>query len=335
MEEQLTASISSIFPARINLEMENADLSKVISTSPILRINDGVKTSIQNQGHGVQRSVIFSLIEVLGRLSAKSKENDSRRAIILLFEEPELFLHPHLMRRMKDSLKTISSDDHYQVILSTQSPIFINVADEPGSLIIFRKKEKVLITQLKSDPFAGKTAEKETLRATLNFHPTVCEAFFADRTVLVEGHSELAVLNHATELLEKYGISIDKIRTTTIVSCAGKWTIVPMAILLSAFKIDFRVVHDCDAKNKTAQELAKVKKNDPYAANARILETCGKDKIFVINDTLEHILFNPPKDISKDKPYRCWERAVDLSKNDTDRESLTDLKKLVEFSFNW
>jgi predicted ATP-dependent endonuclease of OLD family len=308
LEAQLTKSISAIFPARINLEMEDADLSKAISAAPILRIEDGVKTPIQNQGHGVQRSVIFSLIETLGRQAAKFEGeggHPNHRATILLFEEPELFLHPHLMRRMRDALKVISQTD------------------------------QVHVTQLSSDPFQGKDGERETLRAMLNFHPTVCEAFFATRTVLVEGNSELAILNHSSDFIQKYGIHLEEIRETTIVSCAGKWTIIPMARLLSEFGIEYRVIHDQDLDSRTPEQLALITPIDPYSANARIVETCGAERVFVVNDTLEHILFAPGTTSKKDKPFKCWKRAEELAGNDEERSTLEDLKSMVEFAFKW
>lgn len=338
LEKQLTKSISSIFSARVNLEMEDADLSKAISAAPILRIEDGVKTPIQNQGHGVQRSVIFSLIETLGRQAAKFEDEGghlNHRATILLFEEPELFLHPHLMRRMSDALKTISQSDQYQVIISTHSPVFVDVANDPQSLAIFRKNDQVNVTQLVTDPFQGKESERETLRAMLNFHPTVCEAFFANRTVLVEGDSELAVLNHSSELIQKYGIQLEEIRDTTIVSCAGKWTIIPMARLLSAFGIGYRVIHDQDINSRTPEQLAVISPIDPYSANARIVQTCGTERVFVVNDTLEHILFDNGTNYKKDKPFKCWKRAEELAANDTERSSLGELKRMIEFAFKW
>ncbi len=261
LENHLTKSISSLFPARITLEMEDTDLGKAISASPILRIEDGVKTPIQNQGHGVQRSVIFSLIETLGRQAARFENQEgqtSHRATILFFEEPELFLHPHLMRRMKDALRAIANSDQYQVIISTHSPVFIDVAEDPKSLVIFRKADAVQITQLTVDPFQGRESERETLRATLNFHPTVCEAFFASRTVLVEGSSEMAVLHHSSDLIQKYGVQLENIRDTTIVSCSGKWTIIPMARLLSVFGIPYRVVDDKDYNSRSVEHLYQI-----------------------------------------------------------------------------
>lgn len=169
----------------------------------------------------------------------------------------------------------------------------------------------------------------------LNFHPTVCEAFFATRTVLVEGNSELAILNHSSDFIRKYGIRLEEIRETTIVSCAGKWTIIPMARLLSEFGIEYRVIHDQDLDSRTPEQLALITPIDPYSANARIVETCGAERVFVVNDTLEHILFAPGTTSKKDKPFKCWKRAEELAGNDEERSTLGDLKSMVEFAFKW
>lgn len=63
--------------------------------------------------------------------------------------------------------------------------------------------------------------EKAALRASLDFHPTVNQAFFAKRVVLVEGDTELALLNHAYKLHEHFEITEQIYNNTTIVSCGG------------------------------------------------------------------------------------------------------------------
>ena len=66
-------------------------------------MDDGVETTIERQGHGSQRALIFALIEVLANHSSKNTSEEMTRSTILLFEEPELYLHPHLMIRLKNA----------------------------------------------------------------------------------------------------------------------------------------------------------------------------------------------------------------------------------------
>lgn len=269
----------------------------------------------------------------------KEKETEYNRGTILLYEEPELFIHPHLMRRLKASLKELADHPNWQVIVTTHSPFLIHVGEDPQSLVILRRKNGFSppeICYLEHDPFAGEDQnyEREALRATLDFHPTVCEAFFAQRVVLVEGDTELAVLVHQSELCAWAGLDPLQASNCTVVSCGGKWTIPGMARLLKAFKIPFRVVHDRDRKGRSEENLRLAKGFDPYSANKRIAEIVDPENIMVIDDTFEDILWdkNPPK---KDKPYHAWKRVKELCEEKSNLDHLPELKKLVYFVYSW
>ncbi|QQS07722.1 MAG: AAA family ATPase [Fibrobacterota bacterium] len=61
-----------------------------------------METDISYQGHGAQRSLIFALIEAVAKHNSNGGQPQGQtKSTILLFEEPELFLHPHLIRRLQ------------------------------------------------------------------------------------------------------------------------------------------------------------------------------------------------------------------------------------------
>src|SRR6202012_540785 len=106
------------------------------------------------------------------------------RTTIVLFEEPELYLHPHMLRKLKAIFKTLSTNEGWQVICTTHSPVFVDVADHPKALIILQRNaaKKIVAKQMANSPFEDSEAgniERDALRAALNFHPTVSEVFFA------------------------------------------------------------------------------------------------------------------------------------------------------------
>ncbi|MEI8703655.1 ATP-dependent endonuclease [Pseudoalteromonas sp. B62] len=138
---------------------------------------------------------------------------------------------------------------------------------------------------MQSDPFAvaaNGAQERQALRATLDFHPTVCEAFFASCVVLVEGDSEVAVFKRAYEILEAFEMESSNVENTTIVSCGGKWTIPAIARLLANFEVPFRIVHDMDKKDRTEEELQELTGIDPYRANAKIDSAAPNVEKFVV-----------------------------------------------------
>lgn len=338
---QISERISSILSATVKLTLESPDMGKLLNASAGIKINDGTETTVDRQGHGLQRALIFALIEVLAKSSAETGTENQNRSTMLLFEEPELFLHPHLMRRLKRALTSIGHNSGWQVIVTTHSPFLVNVDDDPLSLAVFRRRKtnrKIEVVQLTSDPFGndddGKR-DRNALRGVLDFHPTVCEAFFSEKVVLVEGDSEVAVLSHAG-IKKACGIEPFKVDHITIVSCSGKWTISPIANLLGKFSIPYVVIHDADKKNRAEEDLKKLKGIDPYCANAKILSAVNDaSRIFTSSDTFEDLLWSG-KDrpsSSGDKPYRAWERANDIVYEKT-IEQHVELKKLVTFAFN-
>ena len=241
LAEELTESISDILKAKVIFKMNAPDTEKFLGANAGINLDDGVETPVHLQGHGAQRALIYAMIENIAKQNSKT-EDENNRSTILLFEEPEIYLHPHLMRKLKKSLQDISKRNDWQVVITTHSPFFVDIAENPTSLVIISKNKKttkISPNQLKQDPFKTTTTdeldERAALRAALDFHPTVAEAFFAERIVLVEGDTELAVLKHSDGIHEKYGIAAEKYLDTTIVSCGGKWTIPAIARVLKAF----------------------------------------------------------------------------------------------------
>lgn len=345
LTDEISKRLADLIAARVTLGMDPPDAEKFIGSNTVLRLDDGTPTRIALQGHGLQRALVFALLEVLAQQDADVTGDDETeprsRSIVLLFEEPELFIHPQLMRRLKANLEKLSKRPGWQLILSTHSPIMVDVATDPRALVIHRRASPVeppRLTQLDHDPFAEddeRKQERDTLRATLVFHPSVCEAFFAKHAVLVEGDSEVAVLLHRAKLWGLAGIDADATKDITVISCGGKWTIPPVARLLREFEIPVRVIHDQDAKDRSTEDLVGLTGFDPYCANARIASIVGAAKIFVAKDTLEDLLWpdgDRPKS-AKDKPFRAWRRVGELCEDKPDLNHAPGLRDMLRFAF--
>lgn len=343
LADDIKKRLSSLIAAQVTIGMEPPNTEKLIGDNTTLRLDDGTATRIGMQGHGLQRALVFAMLEVLASRNAmvtvgNAGETQSRTTV-LLFEEPELFIHPHLMRRLQSALETIAGTETWQVVLTTHSPFLIDVARDPLSLVIHRRpqpKDPPTIRQLSEDPFKDeeKKDEREWLRAVLDFNPSVCEAFFARRTVLVEGDTEIAVLACQPELRKLAGVSEDTARDVTVVSCDGKWTIIPIARLLKLFGVPVRVIHDIDRKGKTDEELAADKSHE-FHANARIEAIVGADSVLAVDDTFEHTIWpkNEAPKSSSDKPFRAWKRARDLVNGHDNLDHVPGLRDAIKFTF--
>jgi putative ATP-dependent endonuclease of OLD family len=341
LAEELSSRMSSIIQARVIFKLDAPDTGKFVGTNTGINIDDGTETPIELQGHGAQRALIFAMIEVLARQDA-SGDGDQHRSTVLLFEEPEIYLHPHLMRRLKEGLTEIASRNEWQVVITTHSPFFVNVADDPTSLVITSRPNAtgpIQTRQLHADPFIGTDNsydDRTALRAALDFHPTVAEAFFARRVTLVEGDTELSVFRHSAGVHAVLGIGEEQEKATTIVSCGGKWTIPAMALVLRGFGIPFRIMHDCDRKGRSAGELEGASAIDAYRANDRIAQVAGNAAIYVVDDTFEHVLWPDGEEVAaRDKPYRAWRRIQELVNGDITTDALPKLKEVFEFVYLW
>lgn len=331
---RLSERLSRLINAKANVKFENPEIDTIISSSVGLRIVDGNHdTPIGLQGHGLQRTLIFSLLEMVAENDAAINDENSRTTMIL-YEEPELYLHPQMLRKLKSILNTISESENWQIICTTHSPVFINVADNPESLVILSRTADggISVKQLAESPFENTEAgiiERDALRAALDFHPTVCEVFFANKVILVEGDTEMAIFKHCDPLLENCGVNIEKSLDCTIVSCGGKWTIPAIGRLLSGFGINFKIVHDLDRHGKSDAEIAELIAIHPFRANARIALIAAAENIFICEDTLEDLW----EGSKSDKPYSAIKNNIELVRAGEVPQRLMQLVKFVYSDF--
>nr|WP_237665838.1 AAA family ATPase [Vibrio sp. V26_P1S5P106] len=328
------------FDSKVKLAVGDIDVEPLFMKAATFLIDDEIETSLQYQGSGVQRALAFAMLEA--NAEVESSVQGEQRTVVVLYEEPELYIHPHLMRRLKNTLQTRSESPKWQVICSTHSPFLINIADKPESLKLIKKNagNARAVHQVSSTIFetTDDYNERDILRAALDFHPTVCESLFAKRVVIVEGDTEVAVFSMISELAEKLGVQDSLDKDTTVISAGGKWTITALVKVLNALQIDYRVIHDTDRKNLTDAELLEKAAIHPFKANAKIASVANADSVFLVDDTFEHVLWDQvegEKAKSTDKPYNSWKRVRDYidGKVELTARCEATLKEIVTFAF--
>ncbi len=114
---------------------------------------------INSLGQGLQRHLIYTLIKLSSEYVEKeegAKVNFSPDFTLLLFEEPEAFLHPSQQVQLNISLNKLSSGMGQQVLISTHSPIFVsrNIDDLKSLLSVKKQDAMTTIFQLRSDDVA-------------------------------------------------------------------------------------------------------------------------------------------------------------------------------------
>jgi putative ATP-dependent endonuclease of the OLD family len=312
LENAISDQLSNVISARVKIETTQLNLPSMILPSTTLRVNDGFATQVSEQGHGLQRSLIITLLHVLAQFN---RPNDGTgeatmpiRSAIFGVEEPELYLHPQMIRKMKDVLTELSRSPSYQVICPTHSPVFIDVADRHRDIVRFEKQADRVITlfQVNNDIFSGPTAsdERSHLRMITEFDPSVNELFFSKRVVLVEGDTEMAVFQRAADLLTLFPNATDK-RDVTFINCRGKGSMLLFMQVLNHFRIRYVVVHDVDTPT-----------DDTNTRIAALAASAAPPALVVtFAPHIEGLLGYPAS--GKEKPIKALNRVNELHANNT------------------
>lgn len=103
----------------------------------------GQRVSVNSYGQGLQRHLIYTLIRLSSKYAEKKeqkKKEFSPDYVLILFEEPEAFLHPTQQINMNNGLQNISSEEDHQIIVTTHSPIFVSKNNEDLTNIIKLRK---------------------------------------------------------------------------------------------------------------------------------------------------------------------------------------------------
>lgn len=85
------------------------------------------RVSINSYGQGLQRHLIFTLIRLSSKYSEKKierKKDFNPDFVLILFEEPEAFLHPAQQEILNINLRKLSQEDNQQLVITTHSPTF-------------------------------------------------------------------------------------------------------------------------------------------------------------------------------------------------------------------
>lgn len=268
IETKLCDLISRLMPSvqgvQVNVEIDQ--MRDIFSRGVSINIDDGKLTEVIMKGHGLQRCVIFSLLQALilnqrGQLIEAPEDAEDgvakdERPIILAIEEPELYIHPQMQRLIFGALKDFAQSD--QVLFSTHSPAFVDVSNYE-TISIVQKNTLADGTKVKQCELGILDAETErkTFQFLSSFGLEQNQMFFAKKVILVEGYEDvIAVLATGRELSlfrefpEECGY--------TIVSTDSKQEMPKYMKLLNAFGIPYVVLQELDDKPADADENKKI-----------------------------------------------------------------------------
>ena len=106
------------------------------------------------------------------------------------------------MKQLRTLIYKVSeTDTPYQVLCASHSPQMIDITKEKSSLVRMTKHNDGTRLYQINDEFLKDSKEiktkeelKQEMNEVLRFNPFICESFYADEVVLIEGSTEEIIL---------------------------------------------------------------------------------------------------------------------------------------------
>lgn len=139
---QIETMVQSIFSsqfgvANISFSFDELQIESFFKTASVI-IDDGVSVPMSEKGHGMQRAVALSLLQVYANLTSNAANASVSKPFYLFIDEPEICLHPTGQRKLLDALMIISKNK--QVFFTTHSPFMLSSPNLKNTgLFIFKK----------------------------------------------------------------------------------------------------------------------------------------------------------------------------------------------------
>ncbi|WP_207668582.1 AAA family ATPase [Ruminococcus bovis] len=309
---ELNNIVSEIFPGTGITTLANlSDADSVIKPTFRIEMNSNITTPANLQGTGLIRSTVFALLRYKS-LRDNRKNNSETRPLIIGFEEPEIYLHPNAISKMRDTIYNLAENADNQIVCTTHSPYMIDISKKPSQVLnslwttirddISEDGKAELVESMPfnvTDEFIKLQGDsKNYIKMILKIDESIARCFFVKKVLIVEGDTEQVVL---TETINRMPHSLKNqiFSDWHIVRARGKAAIIPLVKYLKAMTIDVYVIHDGDFGVNGAE-----------CFNKPIREALSDDsKLVVLENCIEDVLgYNAPK---TDKPFVAYKHIQD------------------------
>lgn len=301
IENEISEYLGRLFPkhkikfdAKPEADLESAYQPFKSNTDLLMGPEDGYFSSIQHQGSGARRTLLWATLKYL----SESQDKKGSRPHVLLLDEPEICLHPSAIREARSVLYDLPNSGNWQVMITSHSPIFIDLSKDNTTIIrVFRDNGSEVKSTTLYRPDRAKLDEndKKHLKLMNICDPYVHEFFFGGRQIIVEGDTEYTAFSMLKEMYpDQYG-------DVQIIRARGKGIIPSVAKVLKQFSTSFFILHDTDEKLTTTG-----KNNPAWGMNSTIaglLDDDGIVNLVACRTCFEKALFG--EEVKDEKPYNA------------------------------
>lgn len=309
MTTQLNEVVASYSPGRaVTISPAEVELKAPRTTFQVAVLDGTTETHVERQGHGFQRTLLISALQLLAQSGAASAEG----IICLALEEPELYQHPIQAQTFAKVLRSLAEEagKRIQVTYATHSPYFLEARHFDQVRRLTRSSDGTPLVTVHLATIADVKAKlngvlsADTVDRQLDGIVTdqLAVALFANRAFLVEGTTESSVFygigdKSSIGSLEAAGISIVPVGSKTSIALAHA--------ILTAIGIPVYALFDADggfearavSNGKDAKKIDDERKSH-VAANRVALKYFGRteedfpsaivaDEVAIFDDHLE------------------------------------------------
>jgi predicted ATPase len=261
-------------PATLNLNREGAPTTlffpaNLRPTTVLAPTDDPAKRAVGVVRDERTEDGGLTLVRSIGALV------DARaRGLVVLIEEPELYLSPPAQRHLHRLLRTLAVRGRNQVLYSTHAPVFLGV-DRLEELVLVRYDRRTGTTLVQPESLGRAKA----FRMLAEFDAERAEVFLSRAVMLVEGRTEKLAFPFVFRAL---GYDVDQ-EAIAIVDCQGKGNIPLFAEICNACDIPYVVVHDRDApRGEDPAEAEQI-------ANEAVLRIAGRHRTVMLVPDFEGV----------------------------------------------
>lgn len=341
LSSRMNSIIDSYSTGRVVTIVPKSQEIKPPKTSFSILAQEGEdKTEIMKQGHGFQRMLLISALQLLAETSGSG---DSNGTLCLAIEEPELYQHPIQARTFAHVLKILGEDKNnsIQIIYDTHSPYFLESQhfDRIYRFVRHHGEETEVKLHSASKEYIEETLQNSgypnaTTRIGKMITHDLSSALFSNVVILVEGNTDAGFLE---EIANRYFTSGESLSSLTswkygidICNGNGKENLIPLQIILQAFGIPTLMMFDNDnnkaLKHKTIIRETSDKRENAKKVNKKILRYLNTEEdniewpnglycdntVFFVENTLEPFL---------EERYNGWDEAYSRAITETGNTS--------------
>lgn len=255
-ETRATQAINQFFPGlALHMQIDAPEVDELVKGASVA-LSEGVAARpFTSFGHGAQRSVHMALIKLLATYA--TVVNGS--TVVLLIDEPELYLHPQAIEILRESLKVLSTQG-FQVVFSTHSPLMIAEDDVLSATIVYKTAALGTTTRQRLTNAAHILAGHPHQAAVTFAIQHATYVLFSESVVIAEGKTERLLIPGLYKALRGHSMTLDR---GCVIEASSSSSLLPMMQVLTAVGFSPKVVADLDFLFKVAPGTAIVDTNSP------------------------------------------------------------------------